>query len=35
MDDIAAGPNNTLWFTEPGSHAIGVINTEGEVLAQV
>jgi streptogramin lyase len=33
-DNIAAGPNNTLWFTEPGSHAIGVINTKGELMRQ-
>ncbi len=32
MDDIAAGPGDTLWFTEPGSRAIGVINTEGKFL---
>jgi virginiamycin B lyase len=32
MDDIAAGPGDTLWFGEPGSHAIGVINTEGKFL---
>jgi virginiamycin B lyase len=32
IENIAAGPNNTLWFTEPGSHAIGVINTEGKFL---
>ena len=32
MDDIAAGPGDTLWFAEPGSHAIGVINTGGKFL---
>ncbi len=32
MDDIAAGPGDTLWFAEPGSHAIGVVNTEGKFL---
>jgi streptogramin lyase len=31
-ENIAAGPNNTLWFTEPGSHAIGVVNTKGEFM---
>jgi streptogramin lyase len=35
IDDIAAGPNETLWFTEPGSHAIGVVNTKGEFLDQI
>jgi streptogramin lyase len=34
-DNIAAGPNNTLWFAEPGSHAIGVINTEGKFVRQI
>ena len=27
--DIATGPKETLWFAEPGSHAIGVIDTTG------
>jgi streptogramin lyase len=31
-DNIAAGSGDTLWFAEPGSHAIGVINTEGKFL---
>jgi virginiamycin B lyase len=35
IDDIAAGPNETLWFTEPGSHAIGIVNTKGEFLEQI
>ena len=34
-ENIAVGPNNTLWFTEPGSHAIGVVNTEGTLLDQI
>jgi streptogramin lyase len=33
-ENIAAGPNNTLWLTEPGSHAIGVVNTEGKLVHQ-
>ena len=33
-ENIAAGPNNTLWLTEPGSHAIGVVNTEGKFVHQ-
>ncbi len=33
-ENIAAGPNNTLWLTEPGSHAIGVVNTEGKIVHQ-
>jgi streptogramin lyase len=35
IDNIAAGPNNTLWFAEPGSHAIGVINTNGTLLDKI
>jgi virginiamycin B lyase len=34
-DNIAAGPGDTLWFAEPGSHAIGVINTEGILLDKI
>ncbi len=34
-ENIAVGPNNTLWFTEPDSHAIGVVNTKGEFMDQV
>jgi streptogramin lyase len=33
-DSIAAGPGGEVWFTEPGSHAIGVISTEGHFLHQ-
>ena len=33
-ENIAAGPNNTLWLTEPSSHAIGVVNTEGKFVRQ-
>jgi len=35
IDNIAAGPNETLWFAEPGSHAIGVVDTEGKFMDQV
>jgi streptogramin lyase len=35
IDNIAAGPKETLWFTEPGSHAIGVVNTEGKFLEKI
>jgi streptogramin lyase len=35
IDNIAAGPNDTLWFAEPGSHAIGVIDTDGKFLDKV
>ena len=35
MDDIAAGPKETLWFAEPGSHAIGVIDTTGKFLDKI
>ena len=28
-DSIAAGPNGSIWFTEPGSNAIGVVNSAG------
>jgi len=31
-DSIAAGPGGDVWFTEPGSHAIGVISTAGQFL---
>ncbi len=34
-ENIAVGPNNTLWLTEPGSHAIGVVNTEGTLLDKI
>jgi streptogramin lyase len=34
-ENIAAGPNNTLWLTEPGSHAIGVVNTQGNFLEKI
>jgi virginiamycin B lyase len=33
-DDIAVGHEGNLWFTEPASHAIGVINTKGEFQHQ-
>ena len=33
-ENIAAGPDNTLWFTEPGSHALGVVDTEGKFVRQ-
>ena len=35
IENIAAGPKETLWFAEPGSHAIGVVNTEGTLLDQI
>jgi streptogramin lyase len=35
IENISTGPNNTLWFTEPGSHAIGIVNTKGEFLDQI
>ena len=35
IDNIAPGPKETLWFAEPGSHAIGVVNTEGKFMDQV
>jgi streptogramin lyase len=34
-DNIAAGPEGNMWFTEPGSHAIGIINTKGQFLQQI
>jgi streptogramin lyase len=34
IDNIAAGPKETLWFAEPGSHAIGVVNTAGTFVHQ-
>lgn len=33
-DDIAVGHEGNLWFAEPGSNAIGVINTKGELVRQ-
>ena len=33
-DDIAVGHEGNLWFTEPASHAVGVINTKGEFQHQ-
>jgi len=35
IDNIAAGPKETLWFAEPGSHAIGVVDTTGKFLDKI